>query len=177
MAGIDIAHVPYNGTAPALRDLLGGQITFMFAQTSAALPHVQAGKLRALGVASAKRAAQLPDLPTITESGLPGFEAVSWYALLAPAGTPKEVAVKLQSEVARILQMPDACGCHSPIQPTTTRPMGAGAICTTASRALTSAPAPIHQVIRCCSTSISRTTRRAPMIIAGHARSRRRRIG
>ena len=107
MAGIDIAHVPYNGTAPALRDLLGGQITFMFAQTSAALPHVQAGKLRALGVASAKRAAQLPDLPTIAEGGLPGFEAVSWYALLAPAGTPKEVTSKLQAEVARILQMPD----------------------------------------------------------------------
>ena len=107
MAGIDIVHVPYNGTAPALRDLLGGQITFMFAQTSAALPQVQAGKLRALGVASLKRAAQLPDLPTIAEGGLPGFEAVSWYALLAPAGTPKEIVARLQAEVARILTLPD----------------------------------------------------------------------
>ncbi|MEP7084582.1 MAG: tripartite tricarboxylate transporter substrate binding protein, partial [Betaproteobacteria bacterium] len=107
LAGIDISHVPYNGTAPALRDLLGGQITFMFAQTSAALPHVQAGKLRALGVASAKRAPQLPDVPTIAESGLPGFEAVSWYALLAPAATPKEITAKIQTEVARILQLPD----------------------------------------------------------------------
>lgn len=107
LAGIDISHVPYNGTAPALRDLLGGQITFMFAQTSAALPQVQAGKLRALGVASAKRATQLPDVPTIAESGLPGFEAVSWYALLAPAATPKEIVAKIQTEVARILQLPD----------------------------------------------------------------------
>ena len=107
LGGIDISHVPYNGTAPALRDLLGGQITFMFAQTSAALPHVQAGKLRALGVASAKRATQLPDVPTIAESGLPGFEAVSWYALLAPAATPKDITAKIQTEVARILQLPE----------------------------------------------------------------------
>ena len=107
MAGIDIIHVPYNGTAPAMRDLLGGQISFMFAQTSSALPQVQSGKLRALGVASARRSAQLPDVPTIAESGLPGFEAVSWYALLAPAGTPKEIVTRLQAEIARILQLPD----------------------------------------------------------------------
>lgn len=107
MAGIDIVHVPYNGTAPALKDLLGGQITFMFAQTSAALPQIQGGKLRALGVASPRRAIQLPDVPTIAESGLPGFEAVSWYALLAPAGTSKEVAAKIQADVARVLQAAD----------------------------------------------------------------------
>jgi len=107
MAGIDVVHVPYNGTAPALRDLLGGQIAFMFAQTSSALPHIQSGKLRALGVASARRTPLLPELPTIAEAGLPGFEAVSWYALLAPAGTPKEIVARLQSEVARILQLPD----------------------------------------------------------------------
>ena len=107
LAGIDIVHVPYNGTAPALRDLLGGQIQFMFSQTSAALPQIQGGKLRALGVASPKRAPQLPDVPTIAESGLAGFEAVSWYALLAPAGTPKDVVAKLQAEIAKVLQMPD----------------------------------------------------------------------
>ena len=107
MGGIDIVHVPYNGTAPAMRDLLGGQIAFMFAQTSSALPHIQAGKVRALGVASARRTPLLPDLPTIAESGLPGFEAVSWYALLAPAGTPKDIVSKLQVEIARILQLPD----------------------------------------------------------------------
>lgn len=102
-----MVHVPYSGTAPALRDLLGGQITFMFAQTSAAFPHLRAGKIRALGVASVKRTAQLPDLPTVAESGLPGFEAVSWYALLAPSATPKEITAKLQTEIARILQLPE----------------------------------------------------------------------
>ncbi|MEP6702413.1 MAG: tripartite tricarboxylate transporter substrate binding protein [Betaproteobacteria bacterium] len=107
LTGIDILHVPYNGTAPALRDLLGGQISFMFAQTSAALPQIQSGKLRALGVASPKRAIQIPDVPTIAESGLPGFEAVSWYALLAPAATPKDIVAKLQVEIARILQLPE----------------------------------------------------------------------
>jgi tripartite-type tricarboxylate transporter receptor subunit TctC len=108
LAGIEIVHVPYNGTAPALRDLLGGQIGFMFSQTSAALPQIQSGKLRALGVAGPKRSPQLPDVPTIAESqGLAGFEAVSWYALLAPAGTPKDIIAKLQAEIAKILQMPD----------------------------------------------------------------------
>jgi tripartite-type tricarboxylate transporter receptor subunit TctC len=106
-AGIDVLHVPYNGTAPALRDLLGGQIQFMFAQASSALPHVQSGKLRALGVASPRRSGLLPDLPTIAEGGLPGFEAVSWYALLAPAGTPRDIVNKLQAEVARVLQLPE----------------------------------------------------------------------
>ena len=107
MAGIDIVHVPYNGTAPALKDLLGGQISFMFAQTSAALPQIQSGKLRALGVASPRRATLLPDVPTIAEAGLPGFEAVSWYALLAPAGTSKEIVAKVQADVGRVLQMPE----------------------------------------------------------------------
>jgi tripartite-type tricarboxylate transporter receptor subunit TctC len=107
MAGIEIVHVPYNGTAPALKDLLGGQITFMFAQTSAALPQIQSGKLRALGVAGPRRATLLPDVPTIAESGLAGFEAVSWYALLAPAGTPREIVTKMQADFARVLQMPD----------------------------------------------------------------------
>jgi tripartite-type tricarboxylate transporter receptor subunit TctC len=107
MAGIDIVHVPYNGTAPALKDLLGGQITFMFAQTSAALPQIQSGKLRALGVASPRRATLLPEVPTIAEAGLPGFEAVSWYALLAPAGTPKEIVTKVQADLARVLQTPE----------------------------------------------------------------------
>ena len=106
-AGIEIVHVPYQGTAPALRDLLGGQISFMFSQTSAALPQIQAGKLRALGIASSKRSLQLPDVPTIAEGGLAGFEAVSWYGLLAPGGTPKDVVAKIQMEVARILQLPD----------------------------------------------------------------------
>jgi tripartite-type tricarboxylate transporter receptor subunit TctC len=107
MAGIDLLHVPYNGTAPAMRDLLGGQVTMMFAQSSSALPQVKAGKLRALGIASLKRSAAAPEIPTIAEQNLPGFEAVSWYALMAPAGTPPEIIAKLQHEILGILQLPE----------------------------------------------------------------------
>ncbi len=107
MAGIELLHVPYNGTAPAMRDLLGGQVTMMFAQSSSALPQVKAGKLRALGIASLKRSAAAPEIPTIAEQNLPGFEAVSWYALMAPAGTPPEIIAKLQHEISGILQVPE----------------------------------------------------------------------
>ena len=106
-AGIDLIHVPYKGIAPAVNDLLGGQITMMFAQTSSALPHIQAGKLRAIGLASLKRSPAAPDLPTIAEQGFPDFEAVSWYALMAPAGTPQEVIAKVAAETARIVNQPD----------------------------------------------------------------------
>lgn len=105
--GADMIHIAYKGTGPALNDLLGGQISMMFSQMSSALPHIRAGKLRALGVASLKRSAVLPALPTVAEQSLPGFEAVSWYALMAPAGTPAEVIAKLQAECARILRLAD----------------------------------------------------------------------
>jgi tripartite-type tricarboxylate transporter receptor subunit TctC len=107
MAGIDLLHVPYNGTGPAMKDLIGGQVSMMFAQSSSALQQVKAGKLRALGIASLKRNPAAPEVPTVAEQGLPGFEAVSWYALMAPAGTPGEVVNKLQHEIARIVQLPD----------------------------------------------------------------------
>ena len=107
LTGIDMVHIAYKGTGPALNDLLGGQVSMMFSQMSSALPHLRAGKLRALGVASLKRSAVLPSLPTVAEQNLPGFEAVSWYALMAPAGTPAEVITKLQAESARILRLPD----------------------------------------------------------------------
>ena len=107
LSGIDMVHIAYKGTGPALNDLLGGQVSMMFSQMSSALPHLRAGKLRALGVASLKRSAVLPSLPTVAEQNLPGFEAVSWYALMAPAGTPAEVITKLQAESARILRLPD----------------------------------------------------------------------
>jgi tripartite-type tricarboxylate transporter receptor subunit TctC len=103
MAGIRTLHVAYKGMAPAMNDLLGGQVNFMFLSMSSALKQVQAGKLRALGVASAKRSSAAPDLPTIAEQGLPGFEAVSWYALMAPAGTPADVVNKIASASARAL--------------------------------------------------------------------------
>ena len=106
--GLDIVHVPYQGVGPAIKDLLGGRITLMVAQLPSALPHIKAGKLRALGVASSAPLASLPEVPTIASAaGLPGFEAVSWYALMAPAGTPREVIAKIQTDVARVLQLPD----------------------------------------------------------------------
>jgi tripartite-type tricarboxylate transporter receptor subunit TctC len=108
MTGIDMTHVPYKGRASALPDLLGGRVTMMFDNMPSSLPLVREGKLRALGVTSLKRAAAAPEIPTIAESGLPGFEAVSWFALFAPAGTPKPIVDKLQTEVAKILKSPEA---------------------------------------------------------------------
>jgi len=106
-AGVDVIHVPYKGTAPAMNDVIGGAITMSFIQLSTALPQMKAGKLRALGVASPQRSPVLPELPTVAEQGLPGFEAVSWYALMAPAGTPRDIVDKLSIEVNRILKLAD----------------------------------------------------------------------
>ncbi|HEY0843813.1 MAG TPA: tripartite tricarboxylate transporter substrate binding protein [Noviherbaspirillum sp.] len=108
MTGIDMTHVPYKGRASAIPDLLGGRVTMMFDNMPSSLPLVREGKLRALGVTSAKRAAAAPDIPTIAEQGLPGFEAVSWFALFAPANTPKPIVDKLQVEVSKILKSPEA---------------------------------------------------------------------
>lgn len=107
MAGVDIGHVPYKGSAPALTDLMGGQVDMMFEQIPAVLPHVQSGKLRALAVGSARRVAALPDLPTISESGLSGFDVVSWFGIMAPAGTPAPIVARLHAELAKIMRMPD----------------------------------------------------------------------
>lgn len=106
-AGVDLTHVPYKGTGPALNDLLGGQVPMMFSQMSSALPHIRAGKLRAIGAASLKRSPLMPDLPTIAEQGFPGFEATSWYALMVAAGTPQDVIAKLNAETVRILRLPE----------------------------------------------------------------------
>jgi tripartite-type tricarboxylate transporter receptor subunit TctC len=107
MAGIDMTQVPYNGVGPAMRELMGGQISLALAQTQAAIAHIQSGKLRAIASASANRLAILPDLPTVAESGHIGYEAVSWYALMAPAGTPKDILGRLSAESARAVQLPD----------------------------------------------------------------------
>jgi tripartite-type tricarboxylate transporter receptor subunit TctC len=101
-----MVHVPYKGMAPAMNDLLGGQVSFMFLSMSSALKQVETGKLRALGVASLKRAPAAPALPTIAEQGFAGFEAVSWYALMAPAGTPADVVDRIAAESARALRDP-----------------------------------------------------------------------
>lgn len=108
LTSIDMTHVPYKGRASALPDLLGGRVTMMFDNMPSSLPLVREGKLRALGVTSARRAAAAPDIPTIAEQGLSGFEAVSWFALFAPAGTPKPIVDKLQAEVSKILKSPEA---------------------------------------------------------------------
>jgi tripartite-type tricarboxylate transporter receptor subunit TctC len=105
--GVQLLHVPYRGIAPAVTDLVGGQVSMMFAPLQTALPFVQSGKLRALGVASRKRSPLLPELPTIAEQGVPKFEAVSWYALMVPAGTPAAVIDKLSAATVRFLALPD----------------------------------------------------------------------
>lgn len=107
MAGVRLLHVPYKGMAPAMNDLLGGQISFMFLSMSSALKQVAAGRLRALAVASLQRSDAAPHLPTVAEEGLQGFEAVSWYALMAPAGTPPNVVAKIATDTAAALKLAD----------------------------------------------------------------------
>jgi len=106
MAGVDMLHVPYKGTGQAVSDLLGGAIDVMFAPGQTVLPHVKAGKLQALAVTSAVRAKASPELPTVAEAGLPGYAAVGWFGLLAPADTPKPVLGKLSADFAAALQDP-----------------------------------------------------------------------
>lgn len=106
MAKVNLVHVPYRGTGPALTDLLGGHLSLMFDVIMTSLPHVQSGKLRPLGVSSLKRSDVTPQVPTIAESGYPGFEALVWFGLFAPAGTPPDVVRKIQDEVARALSTP-----------------------------------------------------------------------
>lgn len=102
-AGIKMVHVAYRGEAPAINDLLGGQLDLIFANLSAVIGNVKAGSLRALAVTSAQRAASAPDIPTIAEVALPGFEAATWFALVAPAGTPRDIVLRLNSEVTRLV--------------------------------------------------------------------------
>ena len=106
-AKVDLLHIPYKGVGPALNDLLGGQVSMMFAAVPSALPHLKSGKLRALGLASLQRSPVLPEIATVAEQGFPGFEAVSWYSIMAPAGVAREVVDRIQGEVARMLQQPE----------------------------------------------------------------------
>jgi tripartite-type tricarboxylate transporter receptor subunit TctC len=107
MAGIQLLHVPYKGTGQAVTDLLAGQIDLMFAPAQTVMPHVQAGRLKALAVTSAKRAATLPNLPTAAESGLPGYEALGWFGLLAPAATPRAIVEKASADANAVLALAD----------------------------------------------------------------------
>ncbi|MFN9154435.1 MAG: tripartite tricarboxylate transporter substrate binding protein [bacterium] len=102
-ASIDIVHVPYKGSAPAITDLLGGQVEMFFANMLSAMPHVTSGRLRAVAVSSAKRSAVLPAVPTMIEAGYPDFEASTWFGLLAPSGVPAEIVQRLHAEVVKLL--------------------------------------------------------------------------
>jgi tripartite-type tricarboxylate transporter receptor subunit TctC len=106
-AGIDMVHVPYKGAGPALQDTLAGNVQVAFKTSLSAVPHIQSGKLRGIAVAANKRVAQLPDVPTMAEAGMPDFEVSSWNGLLAPAGTPKEIVDRLYAETAKALRSPD----------------------------------------------------------------------
>lgn len=107
MAGIDIMHVPYKGDSPAMNDVMGGQVSMMFATVVAALPHIKSGKVRAVGLATAKPTSALPEVAPIARSGVPGFDSSSWGGILAPAGTPKDVVSKLHDGVVKVLKMQD----------------------------------------------------------------------
>ena len=106
-AGIKMLHIPYKGNAPAVIDLVGGQVMVMFDQLSTSVGYIKAGRLRALGVTSRKRSHLLPDLPTIEEAGLKGFEDSTFNGLVAPAGTPRDIVEKLRAEVAKVVVLPE----------------------------------------------------------------------
>ena len=103
----DVKHIPYKGSAPATTDLIGGQVQMSFMALSNAIPHVRAGKMRALAVTTTQRSAELPGIPTMVEAGVPGFAATAWLALVAPKGTPPQVVARLNAELQRIMQEPD----------------------------------------------------------------------
>ena len=107
MAGIKMNHIPYKGSAPALTDVMGGQASLMFDTMLSAMPQVKNGKLRAIAVTSASRSPAAPEVPTVAESGLPGYEAIAWNGLLVPAGTPADVVAKLNAELKKALDAPD----------------------------------------------------------------------
>jgi tripartite-type tricarboxylate transporter receptor subunit TctC len=107
LAGVDMVHIPYKGSGPAIQDVIGGQVPMMFDTSVVAGPHIEGGRLRALAVTSAKRASAFPNVPTMAESGVPGYDVVSWQAIFAPAGTPKPIVDRLHAELAKILKDPE----------------------------------------------------------------------
>jgi tripartite-type tricarboxylate transporter receptor subunit TctC len=107
MAGVNLVHIPYKGTAPAMTELIAGQISAMFNSMPSVLPHIATGRLRGIAVGSAKRSPAAPDIPTVAEAGLKGFQYVTWYALLAPAATPKDIIAKINAESVKALSQPE----------------------------------------------------------------------
>jgi tripartite-type tricarboxylate transporter receptor subunit TctC len=107
MANVSATHIPYKGSGPAIIDLIANQVQFMFAGALPAQAQIKANRLRAIAVTSARRSGAMPELPTVSESGLPGFEVIGWYGILAPAGTPKAIITRLHDEIVRSLQLAD----------------------------------------------------------------------
>jgi tripartite-type tricarboxylate transporter receptor subunit TctC len=107
MAGINITHVPYKGAPQAITDLIGGSVSLMFNSIPPVLQHIKSGRLRLLGVSSAKRSPQLPDVPTISEAGVPGYESITWFGLLAPAKTPKTIVARLNEALVKVVRAPE----------------------------------------------------------------------
>lgn len=114
LAGIDVIHVPYKGTGPALIDVISGQVHMLMGNVLSSLSHAKSGKLRALAVSTAKRSPALPELPTLAEAGVPGYESSTWHAWLAPAGTPQPIVEKLSAELAKASKSPEAVARLSP---------------------------------------------------------------
>ena len=110
MAGVDMVHIPYKGSAPGMQDLIGGQVSMTFDSLLQALPLIREGRIKALAVLGSARSAQLPDVPTVAESGLPGYELTNWFGLAAPAGTSKEILAQIHADVTRVLQGADVKG-------------------------------------------------------------------
>jgi len=106
-AGLKMTHVPYKGTAPAMIDMLAGHTSVLAATILTGMPQIRAGRLRPLGITSLKRSAAAPDIPTVAEAGLPGFESLQWYGAVVPAQTPREIVARLHTEFTRVLAMPD----------------------------------------------------------------------
>jgi len=107
MAGVELVHIPYKGAQPALTDVIAGQVQLMFATSASVIPFIQAGKLRALGVTTARRSASVPDLPTVSEAGVPGFEAITWHGVVVPAATPAPLIERLNRDIVGALAQPD----------------------------------------------------------------------
>ncbi len=107
LAQVDMLHVPYKGSGPAVSDLLGGQVNYMFDSITSARPHIESGKLRALGLTTAKRSKSLPNVPTLAEAGLPGYEVSPWFAVFMPAATPKDIVAKVNSALLEAMKDPD----------------------------------------------------------------------
>lgn len=129
MAGIQLTHVPYKGSSQAQQDLLAGVVKVGFPGTPIVIPHMKSGRLKALGVTTAQRSPYLPDVPTIAEAGVPGYEALVWVGLLAPAGTPPDIVAKLNAEIGKLLRVPEVQQllAASGVDPTPTTPEGFGA--------------------------------------------------